>query len=53
MFSAEDLVFIEERGSDLNTVKEQVKNFENGFPFLEIIQAATFLNINLQKEFPC
>nr|MBD3621474.1 DUF4301 family protein [Sunxiuqinia sp.] len=41
MFSAEDLVFIEERGSDLNTVKEQVKNFENGFPFVEIIQAAT------------
>ncbi len=41
MFSAEDLVFIEERGSDLNTVKEQVKNFEKEFPFMEIIQAAT------------
>ncbi len=41
MFSAEDLVFIKERGSDLNTVKEQVKNFEKGFPFMEIIQAAT------------
>lgn len=41
MFNAEDLVFIEERGSDLSTVKEQVKNFEKGFPFMEIIQAAT------------
>lgn len=41
MFSAKDLVFIKERGSDLNTVKEQIKNFENGFPFLEVIQAAT------------
>lgn len=41
MFKAEDLVFIEERGSDLTTVKEQVKNFEKGFPFMEIIQAAT------------
>jgi len=41
MFSAEDLVFIEERGSDLTTVKEQIKNFEKGFPFMEIIQAAT------------
>ncbi|MGQ7869495.1 DUF4301 family protein [Sunxiuqinia sp. sy24] len=41
MFSAEDLVFIDERGSDLTTVKEQVKNFEQGFPYLEIIQAAT------------
>ena len=41
MFKAEDLVFIEERGSELSTVKEQVKNFEKGFPFLEIKQAAT------------
>ncbi|WP_299577658.1 DUF4301 family protein [uncultured Sunxiuqinia sp.] len=41
MFNAEDLVFIEERGSDLTTVKEQVRNFEQGFPYLEIIQAAT------------
>jgi hypothetical protein len=41
MFSAEDLVFIKERGSDLDTVKEQVESFKNGFPFMEIIQAAT------------
>lgn len=41
MFSTEDLVFIEERGSNLATVTEQVQNFEKGFPFMEIIQAAT------------
>ena len=41
MFSPEDLKFIEDRGSDITTVKEQVKNFENGFPYMEIIQAAT------------
>ena len=41
MFSTEDLGFIEERGSNISTVEEQVKNFEKGFPFMEIIQAAT------------
>lgn len=41
MFSPEDLKFIEERGSNVNTVEEQIKNFEKGFPFMEIIQAAT------------
>lgn len=41
MFTTEDLVFIEKRGSELSTVKEQIKNFEEGFPFMEIIQAAT------------
>ncbi|HKJ43105.1 MAG TPA: DUF4301 family protein [Sunxiuqinia sp.] len=41
MFSPGDLKFIEERGSDITTVEEQVNNFKQGFPFMEIIQAAT------------
>ena len=41
MFSSADLIFIEERGSNLSTVSEQVENFKSGFPFMEIIQEAT------------
>ncbi|WP_159517020.1 DUF4301 family protein [Sunxiuqinia indica] len=57
MFTAEDLDFIEKRGSNLSTVKEQVKNFEKGFPFMEIIQAANIgkgiiqLNAEHAEEF--
>ena len=52
MFNTEDLGFIEGRGSNLDTVKEQVKNFETGFPFTEVIEAATVNNgiIQLNEE---
>lgn len=41
MFTEKDLTQIQSRGSDLATVEQQVKNFETGFPYLEIIKAAT------------
>lgn len=41
MFIEKDIVQIGERGSDLATVKEQVKYFEDGFPFLHLSKAAT------------
>jgi len=40
-FSAEDINFIKQRGSAPETVLEQLDNFKKGFPFLEIIKAAT------------
>lgn len=40
MFSDKDLLQIEKRGSDLNVVREQIQNFENGFPFLQAQGAA-------------
>ena len=52
MFSNEDLDYIEGRGSDLAVVKEQVANFEKGFPYTEVIEAATVGNgiIQLNAE---
>jgi hypothetical protein len=41
MFIEKDIIQIDERGSDIATVKEQVKYFENGFPFLHLSKAAT------------
>jgi Zn-dependent M28 family amino/carboxypeptidase len=41
MFIDNDFIQINERGSDINTVQEQVGYFENGFPFLQLSKAAT------------
>ncbi len=41
MFTKEDLAQIQNRGSDLAVVEKQVENFQTGFPFLEVIKAAT------------
>ena len=41
MFSEQDKIQIEKRGSDLNTVAGQIKNFKTGFPFLHVEEAAT------------
>ena len=41
MFTPKDIDFIKSRGSDPVTVEEQMNNFKEGFPFMEIIQAAT------------
>ncbi|MGB3467983.1 MAG: DUF4301 family protein [Cyclobacteriaceae bacterium] len=38
MFSDKDLQQIQERGSDLETVKEQIRHFENDFPSLELTE---------------
>lgn len=41
MFSDKDLAQIGSRGSNLNTVNQQIKYFESGFPFLKTKKAAT------------
>ncbi len=41
MFSEQDLTQINHRGSQLATVEQQIQNFRQGFPFLEVIKAAT------------
>jgi hypothetical protein len=41
MFNEKDIAQIEERGSDIRTVEEQVGYFVNGFPFLQLSKAAT------------
>ncbi|NIJ50847.1 DUF4301 family protein [Dyadobacter arcticus] len=41
MFIDNDILQINERGSDIDTVQEQVGYFENGFPFLQLSKAAT------------
>ncbi len=44
MFSTKDKKQIENRGSELHTVLVQIENFKTGFPYLQIIGAATVGN---------
>lgn len=44
MFSQKDKIQIKERGSQLEEVQKQIENFKKGFPFLEVIEAATVGN---------
>jgi len=44
MFSTKDKKQIETRGSELHTVLSQIENFKTGFPYLQIIDAATVGN---------
>jgi hypothetical protein len=41
MFSEKDLSQIEARGAKLETILEQIENFKNGFPYMNVIKAAT------------
>ncbi len=41
MFSTKDKLQIESRGSQIQTVIDQIENFKTGFPFLHIEKAAT------------
>ncbi|MEL7065483.1 MAG: DUF4301 family protein, partial [Bacteroidota bacterium] len=52
MFTEQDLLQIEQRGSALDTVKQQIANFEQGFPFMDIVRAATINDgiIRLDEE---
>lgn len=52
MFTDKDKQQIQQRGSKLETVHTQIKNFEKGFPFLPIIDAASVGNgiIKLDTE---
>lgn len=44
MFTEKDIQQIKTRGNDLNTVIKQVENFKNGFPYLELTDAASVGN---------
>ena len=41
MFTKEDIKQIEQRGSSVKTVEEQVERFKKGFPWLKIVAPAT------------
>lgn len=41
MFSTQDLAQINEKGISLAVIEKQIDNFKKGFPFLNIIKAAT------------
>ena len=41
MFIEKDIAQIKSRGSEASVVEEQIKYFENGFPFLQLSKAAT------------
>ena len=41
MFRKEDIEQIEQRGSSVKTVEEQVERFKKGFPWLKIVAPAT------------
>ncbi|MGR3810705.1 DUF4301 family protein [Jiulongibacter sp. NS-SX5] len=41
MLTEKDLAQIEKRGSDVETVQQQIENFKNGFPFIKAKKAAT------------
>ena len=41
MFTKEDIAQIEQRGSNVCTVEEQVERFKKGFPWLKIVAPAT------------
>ncbi len=41
MFTSTDLEQIEKKGMSIETIQTQLDNFENGFPFLDIQNAAT------------
>ena len=44
MFTSKDKKQIESRGSELHTVLVQIENFKNGFPYLQLADAATIGN---------
>ena len=41
MFTNDDIKQIEQRGSSVQTVEEQVERFRKGFPWLKIVAPAT------------
>ena len=41
MFSENDLNLIEARGAKVETILEQIENFKIGFPYLNVVRAAT------------
>ena len=44
LFSDKDLQQIKSHDLDINNIQQQIKNFEQGFPFVDIVQPATSAN---------
>ena len=40
-FTSDDLTLIKQQGISLDTIENQVNNFKNGFPFAQLLDAAT------------
>jgi len=47
-FTEKDLKQFDKKGIDISIVEKQINNFKNGFPFLEVIKAAT-INDGVKK----
>ena len=41
MFSEKDLAQLQQHGLDTQTVEQQIRYFQQGFPFMQLIRAAT------------
>lgn len=41
MFSANDYKLFQAKGIDIKTIEQQLENFKKGFPFIELVDAAT------------
>jgi len=50
MFSDQDLNHLKTYGADLDNIKQQIEQFEEGFPYLKIIKAATINDGILQTD---
>lgn len=44
MFNANDLKLFQSKGIDIKTIEQQVENFKKGFPFIDLVDAATVKN---------
>jgi len=44
MFSANDLKLFQSKGIDVKVIEQQLENFKKGFPFIDLVDAATVKN---------
>ncbi len=44
MFSANDLKLFQSKGIDPKTIEQQIENFKKGFPYIDLVDAATTQN---------
>ena len=44
MFNANDLKIFQSKGIDIKIIEQQVENFKKGFPFIDLVDAATVKN---------
>jgi hypothetical protein len=44
MFNANDLKLFQSKGIDIKTIEQQLENFKRGFPYIDLVDAATVKN---------